>query len=340
MTGPGLAEIVLLTPRCSGRLQHPEAGLEPFPTRILVRGGVGEGLEVSLVDPATPQAVGGDRDRLVLDLAADLPDLAALTRLDDLLAVWVPLLAGGERPLPPPRPLLLVLPFGAFPTAARGLRAWAVRRLRRPVLLVSEPLALLAGEVEALAGEAPEQGAACQTVWLPAGPKDPRHLEVQLSRGGTPRAVVVGLRPLPPEACARRCPATGPALVRGAARVARWLLGEPAATRVRLGLSPRIQVGEPQRREPLASWPLLKPQDPFMHSLELRASGPDPNLVELRAFLGPGRGESSRLAGLQFQGTCRLEIQALWGSGEIRLWSGASRSEPTRVPFELPELVA
>jgi len=77
-----------------------------------------------------------------------------------------------------------------------------------------------------------------------------------------------------------------------------------------------------------------------MQSLELRTPGPDPASVELRAWLGPGRGESSTLVGLQFQGSCRLEVQALLGSGEIRLWSGSDPSEPNRIRFELPELVA
>lgn len=299
-------EILLLAGGHSSRLVDGTEQEEPFPSRLAVRPRADRSLEVTL---------DGSGD-LAFDLSRDLAELAALASFEDLLAPWVPLLAAGSEPLPPPRPLVLVLPFAAFPCAARKLRAWAARHLHRPLLLVAEPLALLAAHLESLP-------AAEGTVWLPAGR---RELGVKLRQD----AQVIGLRPA---AAAGPCP-----LARGAALLGPWLLGAPAPRELHISLRPTLDVVDADPRRPLASFPLPAPDRPLLRSLGL---APDPGGVgELRAVLGPGRGDSVALASLRVFRPSRLELQVQGPRGRVRLYEVPAERLTAELDFDLPDLVA
>lgn len=299
-------EILLLAGGHSSRLVDGTEGEEPFPSRIAVRPKADRSLDVRL-DGA------GD---LAFDLSRDLAELAALASFEDLLAPWVPLLAAGSEPLPPPRPLVVVLPFAAFPHAARKLRAWAARHLHRPLLLVAEPLALLAAHLESLGG-------AEGTVWLPAGR---RELGVKLRQD----AQVIGLRPAP---TAGPCP-----LARGAALLGPWLLGAPAPRRLRVSLRPTLEVVDTDPRRPLASFPLPAPERPLLRSLRL---DPDPGGTgELRAALGPARGDSVALVPLRVFRPSRMELHVHGPRGRVRLYEFLTERLTADVDFPLPDLVA
>lgn len=334
-------EVLLLTPRAAGRVLVPTGELEPFQTRFRVRPDEQGGL---LVVPRPDEPA--KQPEVDLDLACDLVDLAELETFEDLLEPWAGLLQAGEVPLPPPRPLLMVLPYGAFPRAARQVRRWAVSRLRRPLLLAAEPLAWLALHVEALAGQELQTGGAARTVWIPGPPGDPRGLRVRLTREALPRATILGLGPepkasVPPPETSSLPEVRDPGdLARGVARLAGWLFAAPAPVEMRLLASPQIQICEAHRRDPLAAWQPGEPQEPFLKTLDLRPRTASPTSLHLRAWLGPGRGDSSVLAELRVCGPIRLEIQIRDGQGKLG-WSPLDSEEEThQVPFTLPELLA
>lgn len=340
VSGSGIPEVVLLTPCGAGRVLAASGELEPFPTRLRVRSDQDGGLQVE------PRSDGpADRLEVDLDLACDLVDLAELEPFEDLLEPWVDLLQAGEVPLPPPRPLLMVLPYGAFPRAARRIRRWAVGRLRRPLLLAAEPLAWLALHVEALAGQAPPAGEGSRTMWLPGPLGDPRGLQVRLTREALPRATLLGLGPdpeAPPSASAASSPPElrDAGLARGAARLAGWLFARPGPVELRLLACPQLQICEAHRRGPLAAWQLGEPQEPFLKSLDLRLRTAGPTSLQVRAWLGPGRGDSSVLVELPVCEPVRLEIRIQDGQGNLA-WTCMGRDEGThQVPFALPELLA
>ncbi len=336
-----MPEVLLLTPRGAGRVLAPTGELEPFPTRVRVRPD-GQGHLAIGPRPDEP----AERLELDLDLACDLVELAGLEPFEDLLEPWVGLLQAGELPLPPPRPLLMVLPYGAFPRAARRVRRWAVGRLRRPLLLAAEPLAWLALHVEALAGQAPQPGDAARKVWIPGPSGDPRGLHVRLTREPLPRAALLGLGP-DPEASLPPTRTSSPPesrdsldLARGAARLAGWLFAEPGPVELRMLACPQIQLREAHRSVPLVAWQPGEPQEPFLRSLDLRPRAGRAALLQVQAWLGAGRGDSSILAELPVCEPIRLEIRVWNGKGELG-WTPLDREEETRrVPFALPELLA
>lgn len=302
-------EILLLASGRSARLVDGTEREEPFPARIQVRPRADRSLDVGLAEAPEPGALG-------FDLARDLAELAQFRDFEALLEPWVALLAAGPQPLPPPRPLILVLPFAAFPQAARRLRAWADRRLHRPLLLVSEPLALLAANLEALSG-------AEGTLWLPAGR---RELGVKLRH----QAQVIAFRPA-------ASPGEDP-LARGAARLGPWLLGAAAPMALRLSLRPTLALLDADARRPLATFALPAPDRPLLRSLRL---DPHPGgSAELRATLGPGRGDSVALATLPVFRPSRLELEVHGGRGHVRVYEAGPARLTADVDFTLPELVA
>lgn len=335
-----IPEVVLLTPRGAGRVLASTEELEPFPTRLRVRSDEDGGLLVE----SRPEGP-ADRLEVDLDLACDLVDLAELEPFEDLLEPWVGRLQAGEVPLPPPRPLLMVLPYGAFPRAARRIRRWAVGRLRRPLLLAAEPLAWLALHVEALAGQAPPAGEAPRTIWLPGPLGDPRGLQVRLTHEALPRATLLGLGPDPQGPLSASAASSPPelrdaGLARGAARLAGWLFAQPGPVELRLLANPQVQVCEAHRRGPLVAWQPGEPQEPFLKSLDLRPRTASPTSLHLRAWLGPGRGDSSVLAELRVCEPVHLEIRIREGQGNLS-WTRMGRDDEThQVPFALPELLA
>lgn len=127
-----MTEVLFL---CGDPARLPGAGQpEPLATRVCARAGA-EGLEWVALPLGAPDPEADDA--FTLDLSRDLADFADFPELGAALDAWW---TACEPRLAPRAPLLVVLPFSCFPRATAAFRNWASRRLRRPLLLVSECL--------------------------------------------------------------------------------------------------------------------------------------------------------------------------------------------------------
>ena len=309
---------------------------QPLPTRVCARpareGLAWEALEAEAPEPDPDEA-------LTLDLARDLADLVHLARPAELEAAldawWSPL----EPRLAAGAPVLVVLPFASMPRAAAAFRAWAARRLRRPLLLVAEALLPVLGGLDRMRGllEARAEGAPSMDFGLPCGV---RRLRVQGSRDRFLRLDLlqwerVGADPADP---LHELPAVD--LAEAARRLVESLERGPD-TRVRLRVRPTWTVVPRGSRRPVFSAHPPRRARVWQTSLHLRRLAAPPRDLDLVCSLGPGASDRSRVATLEAPAAELLRLDLWLGprGGRARLVAPGSRPSGF-LDFPLPGLLA